>query len=695
MYILVAAGILACACVSPSQPSAEKSLSGAAGGDAPEDRAFAYPLTEEGAARAYYEGETEECVRIFEKLLSGAAADGRDTAVKKQLVTAYYETGDYEKLIPLLEGMLEAEPGAEVRRELFTALCLAGDTGRALSLLPLSPVTSETLFYEALLRRDTGDNQKAAELLKQSLAARDFNPIGWFFLGQLLAPSSLAEAEECYRKALGQDAGLTEALFPLGGVLFAQKRYREAYGFLLRAKNSFPDNPEIAAMIEQTLDILPELTEEQKTAAGKRKSAAVPPKVKAQGKETEGLVLVRVGLAEKLGALSVKTGGAYTLTDAGNTVYEGKALDLLTIEIADGEISIKNEEKILAFSRGPLVLAYCEEGNTTIVFDFLSEAGYFFAVTEDRVYRGTLEFRPAEGGITLINALNIEEYLYAVIPSEMPASWPEEALKAQAIAHRSYTLAHLGQYAAKGFDVYGSVLSAAYRGVGGEAPKATAAVDSSRGVYLTAGGLPLKAYYSANHGGYSEDSAVVWGGADTFMAAVADKLIPPRETWLPLDQLDGFVRGRPPSYSSAEKLHSAAAYRWEKWVRAEDIKNRVAAEGLTGDIVRIVSRGRGISGRVREVQISGTEGSVRVSGDRIRSRLGGLRSNLFTIRTKTAKNALPEYFIFRGAGWGHGVGMDQSGAAGMAQAGYTAEEILLHYYPRAELARPEAGTPEN
>jgi SpoIID/LytB domain protein len=179
------------------------------------------------------------------------------------------------------------------------------------------------------------------------------------------------------------------------------------------------------------------------------------------------------------------------------------------------------------------------------------------------------------------------------------------------------------------------------------------------------------------------------------MAAVPDKLIPPRETWLSLDLLERFIRERPRAYSAAQGLHNPITYRWEKWVSAEDIKNRAAADGKTGDILRIVSRGRGISGRIREVEIIGTEGSVRISGDRIRSRLGGLRSNLFTLRAKTgqgvvAKSRLPEYFIFQGAGWGHGVGLDQSGAAGMASAGYTAEEILRHYYPRAEISRLNA-----
>jgi SpoIID/LytB domain protein len=646
----------------------------------------AHPQTEEDAIQAYYNGNVEESIGIFETLFRREAPGGEKDRIGKELAFAYHETGEAEKAAALWKE-ISASDDSHARREEFIAWRLAGNPPRAPELPPPQPETDETLFYEALLRMDTGDPAKAEELLRRSLAIKENRPMGWFFLGEILAPSSPAAAEECYKKALSQDAGFTFALFPLAEALFRQKRYREAYDFFRRARNSYPNHPGISSRIEEILVLLPELAQRQEETAQKRRNTAVPPKVKALGKEAENLPLVRVGLAENLSSLSLKTGGAYTI-QSGNASHEGKALDQLFFEISGGEISVKDPSgKILMTSRESLVLACADAGCTTIIFDFLSEAGSFFAITEDRAYRGGIELRPEAGGITLINSLNIEEYLYSVIPSEMPASWPEEALKAQAIAHRSYTLAHLGQYAAKGFDVYGSVLSAAYRGAGGEAARTTAAVDASRGVYLTAGGRPLRAYYSANHGGYSEDSSAVWGGDDAFMAAVPDKLLPVRERLLPLNELDTFIRERPKSYSAVERLHSPAAYRWEKWVSAEDIKNRVAAEGKTGDILRIISRGRGISGRVREVEILGTEGSLRVTGDRIRSRLGGLRSNLFSIRSKAGKDGRPEYFIFQGAGWGHGVGMDQSGAAGMAQAGFSAEEILMHYYPRAAITR--------
>jgi SpoIID/LytB domain protein len=566
-----------------------------------------------------------------------------------------------------------------VERELFLTLCLAGSYQKALAMLPLSRETSETLFYEALLRRDIGERGKAVELLRKSLAMDDSRLMGWFILGELLASTAPGEAETCFRKVLSRDLGgeLRTALLPLGSVLFAQKRYKEAYDYLSRAQRYFPGNDEIIHRLNEAMRFLPR---QDGKPAERRRITATPPKVRTLGKLAEGMAMVRIGLAEGQSLVTLKTGGPYKLRGSnGEDLFEGMNSEQLWAEMRNGKILIQDQQgRYLVIAEKLVLLEYHDLENTTILSGFTSE---------DRSYRGSIEFRLERTGITLINILNIEEYLYGVIPSEMPASWPPEALKAQAIAARSYTLAYLGQYKEKGFDLYGSVLSAAYRGVGGEARASTAAVDTTRGMYLRAGGQPLKAYYSANHGGYSENSISVWG-TNTFNVAVADKLITSRTSWLSLDELARWIREKPRSYASlAPKPFSLQAYRWEKWVPVEEIRSRNAEYGNVGEVLQVISRGRGISGRINEVEIRGTLGSMRVIGDRIRSRLGGLQSNLFTIRSKMGKDGKPEYFIFQGAGWGHGVGLDQYGSAGMAQAGFTATQILQHYYPLAELVK--------
>jgi SpoIID/LytB domain protein len=619
----------------------------------------------------YYRGNVERSIREFETLLR---ADPANSAVKWELVRMYLETGQGSSGASLLESLKTGNP--EAAQELFIAFCLDGKYQPAQALLPLARETSETLFYQALLRRDLGDKRQAAELLRRSLGMENFRPIGWFILGELTADSNPLEAESSFRTALRQDPEFRNAYFPLGVLLLASGNYSEAYTYLNRANQAFPRNPAITRRLNEAARQVPESERNPRPparVAERRKITASPPKVKSI--PIPGLTLVRICLAEQQSLISIKTGGAYTLrSDPG--AYTGSESEQLWIELRNGRILVQNQsERNIALSDKPITLEYADRDSTTILSGFTSE---------DRAYRGSIEFRLDSGGITLINILNIEEYLYGVIPAEMPASWPSEALKAQAIAARSYTLANMGQYDAKGFDLYGSVLSAAYRGVTGEARAATAGVDATRGMYLRAEGKPMQAYYSANHGGYSEDSVSVWG-SDTYNPAVPDKLVPLRTDWLPLQDLTMWIRERPPSYSSMPNLHSSQAYRWEKWVSAEELHSRNAEYGALGDVLQVISRGRGISGRINEVELKGSQGSMRIKGDRIRSRLGGLRSNLFTIRSKIGKDGKPEYFIFQGAGWGHGVGMDQSGAAGMAQAGFSAPQILAHYYPRAEL----------
>jgi SpoIID/LytB domain protein len=631
----------------------------------------------ENAVDAYYEGRIEESIAVLEGLLQKSPGNRE---LQSRLVFLYLERGDNASAADLLRTIDKTGEDPFYLKERFITLCLGGNYDEAAALLPRIEALEdggELRFYRALLYRDRGDEERAITLLRESLALEELRPPAWFFLGGLLASRDPAGAEDCFRTCLRQDPAFAEALFPLGRLLFKRGQYGEAFDYLDRAAGIFPRREEISSLLEACRRLLPKGTEPPRRV----RIDADPPKVKPLMEE--GLIRVRIGLAEECPLVSVKTGGSWTLSSASTAVFSGGASEQFWIRAAeDGFIAVEGEEGRVLFSApGPLTLRYAERESATIV-------GAIAPV--NRSYRGSLEFRPAASGLTLVNILTIEEYLYGVVPSEVPYFWPAEALKAQAVAARSYTLAHLGANAEKGFDLYGSVLSAAYRGIGVEQEKTTAAVDATRGIYLEAGGGPLRAYYSANHGGYSEDSLSVWG-YDAFMSAVPDLLVPGRERPLPPDQLVRWIRERPPSYSSVENLHYPEAYRWERWVSADDISRRAAEAGPVGKVLRVISRGRGISGRVNRVEIRGSGGTVFIDGDRIRYCLGGLRSNLIAVNAKLGKDGAPEFFILQGAGYGHGVGLDQSGAAGMAGAGYGAEEILRHYYPRAKLSSPIPG----
>jgi stage II sporulation protein D len=128
------------------------------------------------------------------------------------------------------------------------------------------------------------------------------------------------------------------------------------------------------------------------------------------------------------------------------------------------------------------------------------------------------------------------------------------------------------------------------------------------------------------------------------------------------------------------------SYRWVRVIERTDLETVLQSKYDLGTIMQILPLRRGEAGSVYQVKIRGTKKEVIVEGDSIRSTLGGLRSNRFVVETQVGSNNVPIRFYFYGSGWGHNVGMSQTGAAGMAEAGYTYEEILMHYYPGTSIS---------
>jgi len=647
------------------------------------------PESVDDAVTLYYQGDFNASIDMLERVASAKQAD---PAPLRQLVLLYEEAGDYSQALGALNRLAALEPeNGSIDRERFVALCLAGRYHLAEELLPLPKATARSDFYRGLLSMRQNRPSEAAALFRESLSIKSRDPAALYFLGQLLlSKGDYAGAEKSFQTVLRQDADLTIALTPLAESLLAQDRFREAYSLLQRARNMLLDHSEIDSMIVELDKKHPELAREKQQSIAVRQRTALPPRVTPIAETTAHATPIRVGLAGELQSVTIKTGGDFRLTGtvSGDTVTaDGKEHELLTARFEPEGISISDGSgNIVLSSEGRITLSYQEPGATTMIFDLLTEKGSFYASTEDRAYRGSISFAPEDAGMTIVNTLPLEAYLCSVLPSEMPASWPEEALKAQAVAARSYTLASMGRFAARGYDVRGSVTSASYRGVTGESPRTTAAVEATRGETLEYDGKPLLAFYSANSGGYTENSSVVWGDSSG-MEAVPDIEVTHRSRYLAPAALAEWLASDPRSYSAVSPYYSPSAYRWQKWVPAGEITRRVRREKDIGEVLSVVSHGRGISGRVSAVEIEGTRGSVVVKGDRIRSALGGLRSTLFVSRPMLGPGGKPAYFIFTGGGWGHGVGMDQSGAAGMAAADYAYRQILEHYYPLARLTK--------
>jgi len=297
-----------------------------------------------------------------------------------------------------------------------------------------------------------------------------------------------------------------------------------------------------------------------------------------------------------------------------------------------------------------------------------------------RPYRGALEVIPGDedGWLLVLNLIHVDEYLKGVVPAEMGKLTGQEleALKAQAVAARTYSLSRLGQYAERGYDLEATVADQVYKGAKGEDPLASRAVDLTRGEVLISEGKLISAYYHANSGGMTEHVEKVWDL--------------PKESYLVPTEDESFC-----SWSE----NYAWQERWTKETLERNLRTFLRAstglpEGEFGNLLDLQIAGRSPSGRVDVLKVTTDTGTYRIRGDRIRwaLRRGSrsesiLPSTCFELAMERDEVGDIRQVKARGRGNGHGVGMCQIGAIGMARKGYAYQDILARYYSDTQMIK--------
>ncbi len=265
-----------------------------------------------------------------------------------------------------------------------------------------------------------------------------------------------------------------------------------------------------------------------------------------------------------------------------------------------------------------------------------------------RKYRGFVWVRVADNQLMVINHVGLEEYLYGVVPREISPSWPEHALKTQAIAARTYALYHMIKREKELYDVFSTTSSQVYGGKDVEHRATKEAIDATKGLIVSYGGRIALTLYHANSGGITERVAEVWGSDIPYLASVPDE----------------FSVGKPGSS-------------WKKKLSVEDIQQRLQEYGLPVTRVMMIEPvERAESGRIKKLEIQQPEGSFYLSGNSFRLIVGPgkVKSANFVVQKEQ------DTYLFQGKGYGHGVGMSQWGAREMAKKGYEFRSILGFYY---------------
>lgn len=282
-----------------------------------------------------------------------------------------------------------------------------------------------------------------------------------------------------------------------------------------------------------------------------------------------------------------------------------------------------------------------------------SAGGYVFI--GDRWYRGRTQVVPSGKGLTAINYVNLEQYLYSVLGSEMNGNWPQEALKAQAVAARSYALYQRNRAAGRAFDVGNTQAWQVYEGIAAEAAGTQAAVNATAGQVLTFNGQIIEAVFHSSAGGCTDNVEEVWTQPLPYLRSVKD-----------FDT-------------------SSPVARWSRTFSRSELSKRISG---VGNILALTPEKTTTCGRIVSMQVTGDAGRRTITGESLRTALG-LRSTLFEVvpeqPSTKGKAQIPTAFHINGRGFGHGLGMSQWGAYTLAMQGRNYQDILRHYYQNTEL----------
>lgn len=331
-------------------------------------------------------------------------------------------------------------------------------------------------------------------------------------------------------------------------------------------------------------------------------------------------------------------------------------------------------------------------------------------------YRGWFEFKRQINTLTAINVVDHQDYLYGVVPAEMPPSWHMEALKAQAVAARSMSIYQKNKYLKDGYNVCDTIYTQVYNGFTGESARTNQAVDETKGMVATYNGKVAETVFFSTSGGHTEDPQYVWGNSVAYLKARPDpyELVP---------------EGKP----------------WTRTISLAEINRSLGAGINIGTAQGLKINSYTPAGRVNELEIVGSLGSHKLTKETIRTffagtKEGSLRSRMFTMENSSlaaASKPLQDIEVYKGdmlrhimgvngkilplgesvvvegqsgqvtyggtsnqggqvaygdvvisgKGYGHGVGMSQSGARGMADAGHTYDQIIEYYYQGVEVQR--------
>lgn len=398
---------------------------------------------------------------------------------------------------------------------------------------------------------------------------------------------------------------------------------------------------------------------------------------------------VAVRIMETKDTITIKLNQKWDLESESNKGLKFLENQLIKIFHRKNSLKVLIENEIHSFNE--IIKLKNDNDGSIDVLDVPFGIGWWWEGKEDRNYDGdVLIHLNNENMVEVIIELPIEEYLKGVIPYEIGGDSPVEALKAQAVAARSEAFVALksGLYGGKFHDLTADVECQVFSGNKKRTEKSDKAVEETSGLVLMENQSVINAYYASNCGGHSEKIKYVWPERDEKESYKTAK-----NDWKTVNSIDlttennieQWINSSPESFCNPQSVNhlplwSKKYFRWELPLK-KDNKTNLSVDTKYGNLIDIIPQRRGESGRIYEAEFQFENKTIKVTGElKIRQIFSpAIKSSCFIVEKD--KNGL----LIKGAGWGHGVGMCQSGAVAQALNGTSFKEILNHYYSAADI----------
>ncbi len=642
-------------------------------------------------AGLYNKGEFSKAIKGYKQL-----ADEGNLVGYLNLAVIFEDLGDYSRAIYVLKRARgKFADDVRILSLLGKLYYLNNQTVKAIvamnKVLELKPNDVDAFITLGLCYDGKGDDNTAQQYFSQAVSLDKNNFIARFSqAGLYYRNDRFSEALDEYKAASFIDASIISIQKMLGELFFRLGKFEEANRRYQRLILIVPQDKLVAQRLNEiSLKLGKEFFEQEKSGKKllrKEKSVLVKPFPRIKN-----AVIARVGILQSRNSLEFKCSSPFVVKtrDGKFDVLNGSAdKNYLVIKNSDGRLVISEEQNADAVVVDETILINPSNPRGTItIFNVQSGMNNFWSNQEDRSYRGSVEIT---NGINVVNIVNLEEYLYGVVPSEMPASWPKEALKAQAVAARSEAFKKLGRHKNEGFDFCAEVHCQSYKGIEKETQRTNEVVDETRGEVMLYKGKLVDAVYSSNCGGHTQNN--VFGNTQDipYLAARIDSFDGVNLTF-PLSpfEMQGWLREPPKEIlCSLSGETSKSNFRWIRIYSAQELNEALNKIADFGVITKIIVLKRQPSGHISAIKVIGTKAAQVLEKElNIRQALGNLRSSMFKVEIQYGPDKKPKTFIFYGGGWGHGVGMCQSGAYGMAKQGNNQKDILKHYFQAVEFKK--------